>query len=83
MISYFALALFISILVFFKENTLYNVNSTQVVIIPPKRYYYKNNNANYTVLADFGDELCLLREDINVRILMKRVDFEKYLKEIV
>lgn len=47
-----------------------------------KRYHHLNNNADYTVLADFGDELCLLREDINVRILMKRVDFEKYLKEI-
>jgi hypothetical protein len=51
--------------------------------IPKKRYHRASNNANYTILADFGDELCLLREDINVRILMKRVDFEKYLKEIV
>lgn len=47
-----------------------------------KRYYYKNNNAYYTILVDFGDEVCLLREDVNTKILMKRVDFEKFLKEV-
>ena len=47
-----------------------------------KRYYYKNNNAYYTVLTDYGDELCLLREDVNTRILMRRTDFEKFLKEV-
>lgn len=51
--------------------------------MPIKRYYHKDNRATYTIIADFGDELCLLREDINVRILFKRESFEKFLKEIV
>lgn len=53
------------------------------VKITPKRYHHKDNNANYTLIADFGDEVCLLREDINVRLLFKREHFEKFLKEII
>lgn len=50
----------------------------------PRRqvFHHKDNNTNYIVLVDFGDELVLQRTDINARILMKRENFEKYLKEV-
>lgn len=44
------------------------------------RYYHKDNKAFYTVLVDLEDELVLCREDVNIRILMSKDNFNKYLK---
>jgi hypothetical protein len=50
--------------------------------IDPKRFRHKDNNATYSLLVDFGDEVCMLREDINIRMLYKLDQFKKYFQEI-
>lgn len=67
--NYIINLVFIAILIYYKDTKLKTT-----------RYYHKDNKAFYTVVADFGDEVVVLREDVNIRLIFKKENFEKYLR---
>lgn len=80
----FFLNLFLVLMLFFTAIiVIYELKfSPKPKQLPTRKFKHLNNKAIYILLVDFGDEVCVLREDINVRLLMKRDQFEKFLVEV-